>query len=83
MTITTLSSREFNQDLARAKRSAGDGPVIITDRGTPAFALLSIADYRRLSGASRRICDTLAIDGADVDLPLEKARIEPRPVDLA
>ena len=31
--MQTLSSREFNQDTARAKRAANDGPVFITDRG--------------------------------------------------
>jgi hypothetical protein len=29
--ITTLSSREFNQDTARAKKAAAQGPVSITD----------------------------------------------------
>ena len=33
MTITTLSSRELNQDVAKAKNAAQDGPVFITDRG--------------------------------------------------
>jgi len=28
MTITTLSSREFNQDTSRAKKAAENGPVI-------------------------------------------------------
>lgn len=32
--ITTLSSREFNQDASRAKKAALNGPVFITDRGT-------------------------------------------------
>ena len=36
MTITTLSSREFNQDASGAKRAARDGPVFITDRDRPA-----------------------------------------------
>lgn len=42
MIITTLSSREFNQDTSRAKKAADAGPVIITDRGRPAHVLLSI-----------------------------------------
>ena len=33
MTITTLSSRELNQDVTRAKKATKDGPVFITDRG--------------------------------------------------
>ena len=34
MPITTLSSREFNQDSSRAKKAANDGPVFITDRAS-------------------------------------------------
>lgn len=33
MTITTLSSRELNQDVTRAKKATCNGPVFITDRG--------------------------------------------------
>ncbi|MCF9010316.1 type II toxin-antitoxin system Phd/YefM family antitoxin, partial [Pseudomonas carnis] len=36
MTITTISSREFNQDTSGAKKAARKGPVFITDRGKPA-----------------------------------------------
>lgn len=41
MTITTLSSREFNQDTVGAKNAATHGPVFITDRGRPAHVLLT------------------------------------------
>jgi len=41
MPITTLSSRQFNQDASKAKRAALAGPVIITDRGRPAHVLLT------------------------------------------
>ncbi|PKM01702.1 MAG: prevent-host-death protein, partial [Gammaproteobacteria bacterium HGW-Gammaproteobacteria-6] len=50
MTITTLSSRQFNQDASRAKKAAQTGPVIITDRGRPAHVLLTFEQYQRLSG---------------------------------
>ena len=50
MTITTLTSRELNQDVGRAKRAAQSGPVFITDRGRPAHVLMTIAEYRRLTG---------------------------------
>lgn len=46
--MTTMSAREFNQDVSAAKREAAQGPVVITDRGEPAFVLLSIEEYRRL-----------------------------------
>ena len=49
MTITTLSSRELNQDVTRAKKATKRGPVFITDRGKPAHVLLSFADYQRLT----------------------------------
>ena len=46
----TFTSREFNQNTAGAKRAARKGPVIITDRGEPAFVLMSIEEFRSLEG---------------------------------
>ncbi|MDH2327197.1 type II toxin-antitoxin system Phd/YefM family antitoxin [Falsirhodobacter xinxiangensis] len=83
MTITTLSSRELNQDIGRAKKAAKDGPVFITDRGRPAHVLLSIEDYRRLSGGRRSLVDALSMPGlADIDFDPAPARIGLRPADL-
>ena len=48
MGITTLSSREFNQDRGRAKRALRDGPVIVTDRGKPSIVVLSYDEYRKI-----------------------------------
>ena len=45
---TTFTSREFNQNTAGAKRAAEKGPVFITDRGKPAYVLMSIDEYRKL-----------------------------------
>jgi len=74
MTITTLSSREFNQDTSKAKKAAKDGPVFITDRGRPAHVLLSIDDYRRLTGEAASIVDMLAMPGAeDIDFQPPRA----------
>ena len=65
--MQVFSSREFNQDVTRAKKAAGAGPVFITDRGRPAHVLLTIEDYRRLTGDEPNIVELLAaIDGADV-----------------
>lgn len=47
--MSTMTSREFNQGVARAKRAAQQGPVIITDRGRPAYVLMRHETYRRLS----------------------------------
>ena len=73
--MTTVSAREFNQDVSSAKRAAAEGPVIITDRGQPAFVLLAIEDYRRLSGARSDLVSWLAMEDDGIDF-------EPQPVDL-
>lgn len=50
MRVATFSSRDFTRDVSKAKRATADGPVFITDRGNPAYALLRIEDYYRLAG---------------------------------
>ena len=85
MTITTLSSREFNQDASRAKKAALNGPVFITDRGRPAHVLLTIEEYQRLTGSQVNIVDLLAMpDVADIefDPPRLKGGLF-RPADLS
>ena len=74
MPITTLSSREFNQDTSRAKNAANSGPVFITDRGEPAHVLLTIGDYRRLAGGHLRIADALAMPGGE-DIEFDPPRL--------
>ncbi len=59
-----LSSREFNRDVSQAKRAAQTEPVLITDRGQPTHVLMSIADYRRLTGESESILELLAMPDA-------------------
>lgn len=81
--MTTLTSREFNQDIGRAKREAKQGPVFITDRGRPAHVLLSIEDYRRLTGKGRTLAEALAMPGvADIDFDPPRLRDLPRIPDL-
>ena len=48
MTVHTFSSRDFTRDVSAAKRATASGPVFITDRGKPAYALLKIDDYHRM-----------------------------------
>jgi prevent-host-death family protein len=84
MTITTVSSREFNQDAGRAKKAAMNGPVFITDRGQPRHVLLSIEDYRRLAGGRRSITDALAMPGDDlIDFEAPRLTVGSRPADLS
>jgi prevent-host-death family protein len=71
MPITKISSREFNQDTARAKKAAKKGPVFITDRGKPAHVLLSIKDYERLAGAAVDVIGELGLPAGVEDVELE------------
>ena len=64
MAITTLSSREFNQDTSKAKKAANKGPVFITDRGHPAHVLLSIENYQKITAKQIHITELLAMPNA-------------------
>ena len=75
MSITTLSSREFNQDSSGAKKASANGPVFITDRGRPAHVLLTIDEYQKLVGGQASIIELLAMPGAEgVEFEPERAR---------
>ncbi len=68
MTVTTFSSREFNRDVTRAKKAARAGPVFVTDRGRPAHVLLTIEEYRRLTGNRPILVELLAMpEAADIE----------------
>lgn len=84
MAVTTIPSRDFNQDVTAAKRAAAKGPVIITDRGRPAYVLLSIDRYRALaSKPGESMLDLLSLaDGEDIDFEPPKLGDLPRPPDL-
>ena len=80
MPITTLTSREFNQDTSRAKKAARRGPVVITDRGKPAHVLMTFQYYERLTGRHRSIVETLSMPGlSDIELDVPRSRGLPRP----
>ncbi len=82
--MTTISSREFNQDTSRAKKAATIGPVFITDRGKPAHVLLSIEDYQRLSGPRRSIVEALSMSGlADIEFDPPHSREPARAADFS
>jgi prevent-host-death family protein len=84
MTVTRLSSREFNQDVSRAKRAADKGPVVITDRGQPAYVLMRHDAFRRLTGRAptiRALLDQPGVEDVDFDPPRLGSGIF-RPADL-
>ncbi|MDO9049975.1 MAG: type II toxin-antitoxin system Phd/YefM family antitoxin [Methylotenera sp.] len=84
MTITTLSSRELNQDVTRAKKATKNGPVFITDRGKPAHVLLSIEEYQQLTKQRRSIVDSLAMPGIEsIEFEPPRVTIETCPADFS
>lgn len=84
MTITTFSSREFNQDTSGAKKAAKRGPVFITDRGRPSYVLLTVEDYQKLTRSDADIADLLALPGVeDIDFEPPQLSDVSRPADLS
>ena len=84
MAITTITSRELNQDVTRAKKAAMNGPVFITDRGKSAHVLLSIEEYQRLTKQCRNIADSLAMPGvADIEFEPQRMTLGTRPADFS
>lgn len=80
---TTMSSREFNQNVSLAKRASSRGPVLITDRGVPSHVLLSIKDYRRLTTGSKTLVEALSLPGlSEIDFDVEPAHDLPRAAEL-
>lgn len=57
--MKSFSSREFNQDVSKAKRLAIYEPLFVTDRGKPTHVLLHIDAYRHLVGKSDTLADLL------------------------
>lgn len=85
MSITTVSSREFNQDVSKAKRAASSGPVFITDRGHPAHVLLTIEQYQKITDKKVNIVELLSMPEV-AEIEFEPPRLNDelfRPADLA
>lgn len=79
--MTKMSAREFNRDVSAAKRAANRQPVVITDRGEPAYVLLSIDEYRRMGERGASLVDRLSMED-DLDIEFEPVRIELRVPEL-
>ncbi|RYX97755.1 MAG: type II toxin-antitoxin system prevent-host-death family antitoxin [Comamonadaceae bacterium] len=75
MSIHTVPSRDFARDVSNAKRLATQGPVFITDRGRPAFALLKIEDYYELTGKKELSLLQLMDSVSGGDFEFDQARI--------
>ena len=68
MALTTMTGREFNRDVSKAKRLARNGPVVITSRGRAAHVLLTMEEYVALAKQDESIAEMLAMpEAADID----------------
>jgi hypothetical protein len=63
-----ISSREFRQDVSRSMRAADERPVVITEKGLPAYVLLRHDTYCRLVGEGPTVLELLGQPGGeDID----------------
>ena len=78
-TSRVMSAREFNQNTSGAKQLADHGPLVITDRGHPAYVLMSHAEFERLRANPASLLDTLEQTGGpeyDFDIQLPERSLE-------
>lgn len=69
--MKTISSKDFNQHASEVKKVANQEPVMITNRGKPGHILLSVQDYKKLTGTCPKITELLAMPGSeDIDLEI-------------
>jgi antitoxin (DNA-binding transcriptional repressor) of toxin-antitoxin stability system len=79
--MPVMSARDFNRDVSAAKRAAEGAPVIITDRGEPAYVLLTVTDYEELRHGGRGLVARLSMDD-DIDFDPEPAELSLKVPDL-
>ena len=84
--MTVMTSREFNQHVSQAQKAAQSDPVIITNRGEPAYVLMTYTEYEKTlqSKSVRSGLDALMpLDAAESELELQpRSRAQRRPVDF-
>ncbi|WGG50735.1 type II toxin-antitoxin system Phd/YefM family antitoxin [Rugamonas sp. DEMB1] len=75
MSITTISSSEFQQNASETMKAANLGPVFIVENGRPAHVLLSIEEYQRLTVGDQKTSDLLSMPGTeDIEFDIVPSR---------
>lgn len=72
--MTALSYREFKQDVGRAEKLAGNGPVYINENNRTILVLLSFKDYHQLSSKGKNLAELLSM-AADDDIEFDPPRL--------
>lgn len=84
MGTRSLTSRELNHDVGRAKKAAEAGPVVITDRGRPSHVLMTYSEFERLTGKRHNLVDALSMPGlSTIDFDPPRSIIATREIDLS
>jgi PHD/YefM family antitoxin component YafN of YafNO toxin-antitoxin module len=84
LVITSLTSRELNHDVSRAKKAAETGPVVITDRGRPSHVLMTYGEFERLTGTRHNLVDALSMPGLSaINFDPPRSVITAREVDFS
>ena len=45
--MTVMTNQEFKQNVSQAQKTVQTEPVIITDRGEPAYVLMTYTEYEK------------------------------------
>ncbi len=51
--MTVMTSREFEDNVARAQEATAKGPVFVTDHGRTTHVLMTLAQFERLQGGRK------------------------------
>lgn len=76
--MNTISSRDFNQNVAKAKHLADSEPVFVTDRGELAYVLMSYELYQKFRQQHKSNAERVgmgAAEAAQIDDDFEFGRI--------
>lgn len=76
--MTIMTSREFNQHLSQAQKAAQIAPVIITNRGEPAYVLMTYAHYQQQEQSKPFRSALEALTPSDPDLADIEFELQPR-----
>lgn len=84
MRPTNLTSYEFDADAGQAKNAADEDPVFLCEHGQPAYVLMSIAEFQRITSGGWTIADLLYMpEAAELDVEFPTAQDLVRPAEFS
>ncbi len=74
MTITTVTSRELNQDISKVKKVCEEGAVYVTNRGEPTHVMMTFEEYQKLIGNKTNIVELLTMEDNNIEFEVPKLK---------